>query len=40
MNRSPTGKVVTEKGKYVCIRKKRQDASWKAIHDAWNSDSK
>jgi ketosteroid isomerase-like protein len=34
------GKLVTEKGKYVCIWKKQKDGSWKAIHDTWNSDSK
>jgi uncharacterized protein (TIGR02246 family) len=34
------GKVVTEKGKYVCVWKRQKDGSWKAIHDSWNSDSK
>ncbi len=34
------GKLVTEKGKYVCIWKKQKDGSWKAIHDTWNSDSR
>jgi ketosteroid isomerase-like protein len=38
--KAPDGKVVTEKGKYVCIWKKQKDGSWKAIHDIWNSDSK
>ena len=36
----PDGKRVTEKGKYVCIWAKQPDGSWKAIHDAWNTDSK
>jgi ketosteroid isomerase-like protein len=34
------GKLVSDKGKYVCIWKKQKDGSWKAIHDMWNSDSK
>lgn len=38
--KTPDGKVVTEKGKYVCVWKKQKDGSWKAIHDTWNSDSK
>jgi ketosteroid isomerase-like protein len=38
--KGPDGKLVTEKGKYVCIWKKQADGSWKAIHDTWNSDSK
>ncbi len=36
----PDGKLVTEKGKYVCTWKKQKDGSWKAIHDIWNTDSK
>jgi len=36
----PDGKRVAEKGKYVCIWAKQADGSWKAIHDAWNSDSR
>jgi len=38
--KGPDGKLVTEKGKYVCVWKKQKDGSWKAIHDTWNSDSK
>jgi ketosteroid isomerase-like protein len=38
--RGPDGKLVTEKGKYVCIWAKQADGTWKAIHDIWNSDSK
>jgi len=38
--KGPDGKLVTEKGKYVCIWRKQKDGSWKAIHDTWNSDSK
>ena len=38
--RGPDGKMVMEKGKYVCTWKKQKDGSWKAIHDIWNSDSK
>ena len=34
------GKMVTTKGKYVCIWHKGADGKWKAIHDIWNSDSK
>ncbi|HET6936290.1 MAG TPA: DUF4440 domain-containing protein [Candidatus Angelobacter sp.] len=34
------GKMVSEKGKYVCTWKKQKDGSWKAIHDIWNSDAK
>jgi len=34
------GKLVTEKGKYVCVWKKGKDGKWKAIHDIWNTDSK
>ena len=38
--RGPDGKLVTEKGKYVCTWKKQKDGTWKAIHDIWNTDSK
>lgn len=38
--RGPDGKLVTEKGKYLCNWKKQKDGSWKAIHDMWNSDAK
>ena len=38
--RGPDGKLVREKGKYVCTWKKQKDGTWKAIHDIWNTDSK
>lgn len=38
--KGPDGKLVEEKGKYLCVWKKQKDGSWKAIHDMWNSDSK
>lgn len=38
--KGPDGKLVSEKGKYLCVWKKQKDGSWKAIHDMWNSDSK
>jgi len=38
--RGTDGKVVTEKGKFLCTWKKQKDGTWKAIHDMWNSDSK
>ncbi len=38
--KGPDGKLVTEKGKYVCVWKKGKDGVWKAIHDTWNSDTK
>ena len=34
------GKMVHEKGKYLCVWKKQKDGSWKAIHDMWNGDAK
>ncbi len=34
------GKVVHEKGKYLCVWKKQKDGSWKAIQDMWNADAK
>ena len=34
------GKMVTEKGKYVCTWKKDKNGKWKAIHDIWNADGK
>jgi ketosteroid isomerase-like protein len=34
------GKVVREKGKYLCVWKKQKDGSWKAIQDMWNDDGK
>ena len=38
--KGPDGKMVMEKGKYVCTWKKGKDGNWKAIHDIWNSDAK
>ena len=38
--KGPDGKMVSEKGKYVCLWKKQKDGSWKAIHDIGNSDAK
>lgn len=38
--KGPDGKVVLEKGKYVCIWRKGADGKWKAIRDIWNSDGK
>ena len=38
--KSPDGKMVSEKGKYVCTWKKGKDGKWKAIHDIWNADSR
>jgi uncharacterized protein (TIGR02246 family) len=38
--KGPDGKLVSEKGKYVCTWKKQKDGTWKAIHDIWNSDTK
>lgn len=37
--KGPDGKLVQEKGKYLCVWKK-QKGEWKAIQDMWNSDSK
>jgi len=39
-SKGPDGKRVVGKGKYVCIWRKENDGSWKAIHDTWNCDSK
>ena len=38
--KGPDGKLVKEKGKYVCTWRKEKDGTWKAIHDIWNLDSK
>ena len=38
--KGPDGKLVTEKGKYVCVWRKEKDGGWKATHDIWNPDSK
>ena len=34
------GKLVSEKGKYLCVWKKQKDGTWKAVHDMWNADAK
>ncbi len=33
-----TGKVVTDRGKWLTVRKKQADGSWKIVRDAWSSD--
>jgi ketosteroid isomerase-like protein len=33
-----SGKVVTDRGKWLTIRKKQADGTWKIVQDAWNSD--
>ena len=38
--KGPDGKLVHEKGKYVCTWKKDKNGTWKATHDIWNTDSK
>ena len=38
--RGPDGKMVAEKGKYLCTWAKQADGTWKATHDMWNTDSK
>ncbi len=38
--KGPDGKLVSEKGKYVCTWMKQKDGTWKAIHDIWNADTK
>ena len=38
--RGSDGKLVTEKGKYLCLWAKQTGGTWKAIHDMWNTDSK
>ena len=38
--KGPDGKMVNEKGKYLCVWRKGPDGKWKAIHDMWNNDSK
>lgn len=35
----PSGKPVTERGKFVEILKKQADGSWKCVVDIWNSDT-
>ena len=38
--RGADGKVVHERGKYLCVWRKQGDGTWKAIHDMWNADAK
>lgn len=38
--KGPDGKLVHEKGKYLCIWKRQKDGTWKAVHDMWNADAK
>jgi ketosteroid isomerase-like protein len=38
--KGPDGKMVSEKGKYLCSWRKQKDGTWKAVHDMWNSDAK
>jgi uncharacterized protein (TIGR02246 family) len=33
-----TGKVVTDRGKWLTLRKKQGDGSWKIVRDTWSSD--
>ena len=33
-----TGKAVTDRGKWLCIRKRQPDGSWKVVRDTWSSD--
>jgi uncharacterized protein (TIGR02246 family) len=33
-----TGKVVTDRGKWLTVRRKQADGSWKIVRDAWSSD--
>ena len=34
-----TGKVTTERGKYVELLKRDKDGRWKSIHGIWNTDT-
>lgn len=38
--KGPDGKLVREKGKYLCTWRKEKDGTWKAIHDMWNTDAR
>jgi ketosteroid isomerase-like protein len=38
--KGPSGAMVHEKGKYVCVWSKQADGGWKAEHDIWNTDSR
>ena len=40
MSKGPDGKMVTEKGKYLCLWKKDKEGKWKSVHDIWNADTK
>lgn len=33
------GQATTDRGKYVTVRKRQPDGSWKLVADIWNSDS-
>jgi ketosteroid isomerase-like protein len=33
-----TGKPMSDRGKWLTIRKKQADGTWKIVQDAWNSD--
>jgi uncharacterized protein (TIGR02246 family) len=33
-----SGKVVTDRGKWLTVRRKQADGSWKIVRDAWSSD--
>jgi len=39
-SKTPDGKVIHGKGKYLCVWRKGADGKWKAIQDMWNSDTK
>jgi ketosteroid isomerase-like protein len=34
------GKMINEKGKFLCVWRKQRDGTWKATHDMWNTDAK
>jgi ketosteroid isomerase-like protein len=38
--KGPDGKMVNEKGKYLCVWRLQKDGTWKATHDMWNTDAK
>ncbi len=37
--RDSTGKVTTERGKYIELLKRGDDGKWKSIHGIWNADT-
>ncbi len=37
--RDSTGKVTTERGKYIELLKRGDDGKWKSIHGIWNTDT-